>query len=649
MTSNDLHTKLKSLSPEKRQLLALKLRSALKEGAVAKKDSKKAKIVAYVKKSDATATEDLKIYLKKKLPNYMIPSSIIEVDEIPLLPNGKIDRTLLSTLKVQKTAVQNTQAAPRNEIEQTLVTIWESILKIGTISIHDNFFEIGGDSILSIQIIAKARKEGVIIKSNQIFENQTIAELALFVGKETQKQVVEIYAGPIPLSPIQEWFFKEHKNAPHFWNQALRFDNIPKLDEQTIAKISETLITRHDALRLSFSKQNDRWEGQIKHPNQIKSHEYIQIVLGDDREAKIEETLKTIQENATLSEDPLFKCIYFLDTLTQTHSCVLLAHHLVIDYVSWLGLTSQFEELLYETNQAINTTNSTPYYKWTQFLTEKSQSLFGNEKNYWMQQESASLQLPLIAPIEAAILEKNIIVSQAEIDSETVKKLIEIPQNTYHTKFDEILIAGLVCTLSEWTNQSDISIFLERHGRESIENEDNISNTIGWFTSFFPNTFSYTKDMDLGEHIIATKERLRQIPQGGVGYGVLKYIDKELNDNYQPSVVFNFLGFQDNEETKEANSSPYLLQKELRHPSSERAYPIEINSSVIDGKLVCSWSYASHLISKTQITHLQNRFNEVLNAIIIHCNQQQGTVFTPSDFPEADLSQDDLDNLLDIL
>ena len=155
------------------------------------------------------------------------------------------------------------------------------------------------------------------------------------------------------------------------------------------------------------------------------------------------------------------------------------------------------------------------------------------------------------------------------------------------------------------------------------------------------------KRQDLGDHIVATKENLRQIPQGGIGYGVLKYMNKQLNNDYQPAVVFNFLGIQDNTATD--TSSPYFLENHLRHPLSERRYPIEINASVINGTLVCKWSYASCLLSETQITQLQNRFTEVLGMIIIHCKTQQEAVFTPSDFPDADLSQDDLNNLMDIL
>jgi len=637
MASKDLHTKLNNLSPEKRQLLALKLQAALKENNEEQRNDGKAKIVAYVTQDNTISKpDDLKRYLKKKLPDYMIPSSIITVDEIPMLPNGKIDRSLLSKLKINEASVSKKPTAPRNSIEQTLVNIWESILKIGSIGIHDNFFEIGGDSILSIQIIAKARKEGIIIKSNQIFEHQTIAELGLFVLQETQQQQEEIYVGPVPLSPIQEWFFKEHTQAPHYWNQALRFDNVPKVDEPEIAQLAKILITRHDTLRTSFTQQNNHWQGHVKHPDQVKPYVYIPISNGDGRETKIDQTLLEIQENINLSGSALFRCIYFLDTTTNKHSCILLAHHLVIDYVSWLVIAEQFEDLLYKKTETTSMITSTPYYKWSQDIKTQAINYFENEKAYWIQQQSKALQLPLIAPLPKVISEKDIVLSEVIIDNDTVQKLIELPQNTYHTKFDEVLIAALVSTLAIWTNQQEIS----------WRNEIDIANTIGWFTSFFPSTFNYDAAMNLGDHIIATKEQLRTIPNGGIGYGVLKYIGEQLDKDYQPAVVFNFLGIQDTEET---SSDSYFLERELRHPLSERHYPIEINSSVLNGKLSCKWSYPSHLITPLQISQLQNQFKEVLYNIIIHCTEQQETIFTPSDFPEADLSQDDLNNLLDVL
>jgi len=219
MIQDHLKYKIEDLSEDERRLLAIKIKAAISSKAKVSTTNSQKRIVAYVKSDDDLDEYQMKSFLKSKLPDYMVPSSIKVLDHIPLLPNGKVDKKELLKIKDNSSYSESNQldvATPKNEIETKLVKIWEAVLGFSPISTSDNFFEIGGDSILSIQIVAKARKEGVNLKANQLFENQTIAELAMFSNLsddiETQEDHIE-FEGETPLTPVQHWFFETHKTA----------------------------------------------------------------------------------------------------------------------------------------------------------------------------------------------------------------------------------------------------------------------------------------------------------------------------------------------------------------------------------------------------------------------------------------------------
>jgi len=295
-----IEDRIDALSPKGKKLLLLKAKEAIAMQTKNETTSSRKRIVAYVQGSDQFLVDQLRKELQNKLPDYMVPSQFVPVTHMPVLPNGKIDRKQLRTTSIARPAASTSNDATKrvsNTIEQQLITIWEEVLgfspihkednffEIGGDSIlsiqiiakarkegivlqsnalfehqtiaelclftetlqnndtsveeklitiweetlgfspirkDDNFFEIGGDSILSIQIIAKARKEGIILESNHIFEHQTIAELSIFAKAETKEFKNELLQGVVSLSPIQQWFFDDHKNAPHYWNQGIR-------------------------------------------------------------------------------------------------------------------------------------------------------------------------------------------------------------------------------------------------------------------------------------------------------------------------------------------------------------------------------------------------------------------------------------------
>jgi len=357
MIQDHLKYKIEDLSEDERRLLAIKIKAAISSKAKVSTTNSQKRIVAYVKSDDDLDEYQMKSFLKSKLPDYMVPSSIKVLDHIPLLPNGKVDKKELLKIKDNSSYSESNQldvATPKNEIETKLVKIWEAVLGFSPISTSDNFFEIGGDSILSIQIVAKARKEGVNLKANQLFENQTIAELAMFSNLsddiETQEDHIE-FEGETPLTPVQHWFFETHKTAPHFWNQAIELQHVDSVSSKIFKNISNQLITNHEAFRLSFTNNNNNsnWTAIVKPSKQIESFHHFDLdstLNKAEQDEKIQYILLDIQKNIDLSEGNLFKIIFFNCNTVQSNKVIIVAHHLVIDLVSWRIITSEINQAI---------------------------------------------------------------------------------------------------------------------------------------------------------------------------------------------------------------------------------------------------------------------------------------------------------------
>ena len=552
---------------------------------------------------------------------------------------------------IEKIAEANDQVSTEiTDVTQELIAIWEEALGFSPISPQDNFFEIGGDSILSIQIVARAKKQGISLKANDIFKHQTIAEFVQVVVTSETKNTSASLIGELSLFPIQQWFLKYHKVAPSHWNQAIRIDGIVGLAPQDMQAICTALITQHDALRLSFQEgaQGD-WKGSFV---PIASLDYFtHISIPENEETHIEnslnDTLNTIQQTMDITKGSLFKCIYI--TTQTSSSCVLLAHHLVIDAISWQFLT---ESVLQSIDQYTEDKKITLHESTTTTISAYRTHLddlatqFKSEVPFWNAQYNAHSEL-LPDEKDTIYIEEQAI-DQAEfvftkVDTAT---LLKEASQAYHTTTEELLMAALLKTIGKWKPLDEITIGLERHGRDFENDAIDLSQTVGWFTAYFPLKFGQLQTSDIERLIIATKETYRTIPNGGMGYGELRYTHGALAHERYPDIVFNFLG----NAYKASNSMTVTpLTKGLRDPKTERSYVWEINCLIKDECLHISWSYANALYTKEFIQDLLENYKSNLKLLLTHCTEENTGSYTSSDFPEAQLSQDDLDSLLNMI
>ncbi|MEC3465504.1 condensation domain-containing protein, partial [Bacillus thuringiensis] len=427
-------------------------------------------------------------YLKAKLPSYMVPSGFVAMEAIPLTANGKVDREALPMPEEKQ--INSECVGPRNSNEQILTTIWKRVLGVKKVGIYDNFFEIGGDSILSIQIISQASQVGLKLTPKQMFECPTIAELAQ-VAIETQGVQAEqgIVIGDVPLTPIQCWFFEqEHPHTEH-WNQSMLLRVKERLDVKLLEGAILNLLKHHDALRFRYEQlPNGTWRQRNEETDELSVLHVVKRNQVNEKEWNtiIQEEMNINQASFNLVTGPLMRVVYFEDNLTGNDRIFWVIHHLVVDGVSWRILLEDLQVVYNQMKQGQEVrlpAKSTSFKEWSERLQTYSDSGISKEvQNYWNQQvEKETMKIPMDYPIQETTEESIDQVTRTLGIEETHELLHEVPV-THKTRIDEVLLTALGQAIVDCTNQQTVSIHLEGHGREEVIEGIDLSRTVGWFT-----------------------------------------------------------------------------------------------------------------------------------------------------------------------
>ncbi|SKB14961.1 non ribosomal peptide synthetase, involved in aeruginosin biosynthesis [Planktothrix sp. PCC 11201] len=607
--------------------------------------------------SELTSGE-LRLFLQDKLPHYMVPAFLIFLEAFPLTTNGKIDRRALPKPEILLDNIPNL-VMPSTEIEKTLADIWQTVLGLKQVSINDNFFELGGDSILAIQIIAKANQVGLKITPNQLFSHQTISQLATVTERAPLTETIQgLVIGNVPLTPIQQWFFEQNLPEPHHFNQAMLLEVGTNLKPDLLKTAIAQLLYHHDALRLRFIKQDGKWQQYNSDDWHSFTFEVIDLSCLSDQEQLT--TLTTIidkqQRSFNLEKGPLVAVVYC--QLANSLKLSIVIHHLAVDGVSWRilleDLATVYQQLEKgETPQLPPKTSS--FKDWAEELQIYAQSPeLKAPLNYWLTQDFSALSsLPrdYQADVTANTVASAKTLSFCLTENQTRALLQDVPQ-AYNTQINDVLLTALIQAFAKWTNFPALLLDIEGHGRENLINSLNLSRTVGWFTSIFPVYLTLETINHPGESLKSVKEQLRQIPRRGVDYGIGYYLNSDLTiqshlrNAPKPEVSFNYLGQFTGDQIAEVG---WQFSKEssgsIHGSLGRRSHLIEINSLIVSGKLEMEWQYSENFHQKTTIENLAHTYQKSLEALINHCLSAEGG-YTPSDFPDADLNQTELDELL---
>jgi fengycin family lipopeptide synthetase B len=610
------------------------------------------RLVAYIvaQPQQILSIYELRHFLENKLPSYMVPSAFVMLEALPLTPNGKVDRRALP-IPDKVAELEANFIAPQTTAEKQLADIWAQVLGLKKVGLNDNFFALGGDSILSLQIIFKAKQTGLHLTPKQIFQYQTIAQLAAVVGTSNESTTEQgLVTGSVPLTPIQHWFFAHNLPDAHHWNQSLLLEVSQPLDPVLLEEVVSLLLKHHDVLRLRFTQDEKGWQASISPPS-----EEIPLTLFDfshlssqEQETAIATAADNIQASLNLSTGPLLRVAYFDLGTKHLSRLLLVIHHLAIDGFSWRILIEDFQTAYEQISQSQKIQlpfKTTSFKQWSERLQEYAHSLaLYSEIDYWQKTVKSFTPLSIDYPGGENTNATARTISVSLSRQETQALLQDVPA-AYRTQINDVLLAALVQTFAQLTGQPSLLIDLEGHGREEVFDGIDLSRTVGWFTSIFPVFLDIEKASNLGEALLTVKEQLRNIPQRGFGYGVLRYLSSygeitEAWQLYQPEVVFNYLGQLDQVLPE---SSLFKLTQEYAGIQQSlqgcRTHLLELNGSISQGRLQMNWTYSENLHRHSTIEELAQGFLSALRAIIAHSQSSDTGGFTPSDFAEFQQSQ----------
>ncbi|MEH1968906.1 amino acid adenylation domain-containing protein [Nostoc sp.] len=625
-------------------------------------DSKR--LVAYLvpQKEQTLTIPELRGFLESKLPSYMVPASFVILEVLPLTPNGKVDRKFLPVPDTVHPELKETFVAPQTTVEKQLVKIWAKVLGLEKIGINDNFFELGGDSILSIQVISKANQVGLHLTPKQMFQYQTIAQLATVVGT-AQKIIAQqgVLTGSLELTPIQHWFFEQKQPEPHHWNQAVLLEVKQTIDPIALKQVVQYLQEHHDVLRLRF-KQEFGSEAVIVSPNELipLTHLDLSALSTKEQAVAMEATAAKLQASLNLSEGPLFQVALFDLGRNQPSRLLWLIHHLAVDGVSWRILIEDFQTAYQQISQGkvIQLPPKTTSFKdWSNRLQQyaRSENLY-SELDYWFSTLSKPVEsIPTDYPgkdnTEALACKVSV-----SLGVEETKILLQQVLATYRAEINDVLLTALLRSFAQWTGETSLLFDLEGHGREELFEDIDLSRTVGWFTSVFPVHLSFENAHEPEKALNSTKEQLRAIPNRGIGYGILRYLSTEqgiiqqLSSLPKAEVVFNYLGQLDNFLPDSSLFRPIKGSiGPIHSPKGDRPYLIEVETMVVNGQLQVDWSYNKDIHRQDTIADLAETMLSALRLLIARCQSAQEFSYIPSDFPEAELSQAELDQVFEEL
>ncbi|MCC5603399.1 SDR family NAD(P)-dependent oxidoreductase [Nostoc favosum] len=562
--------------------------------------------------------------------------------------------------------LENDYVAPRNEIEESLAQIWQQRLGIDKVGIKDNFFELGGDSVLAIQVISKANQLGLKLTAQQMFQHQTIAELATAASmQETKLTERTLQAGEVYLTPIQHRFFAQNQpDTINSFSQSLLLEVKQACDRQLLEQAVRYVIQDHDVFRLRFTQKESCWQQIEANSNDVDVIEYEYVNLTSlsetEHEYALESKIKEIQSSFNLSEGTLVK-VALIELRSQQNSYLAIAiHPLLVDTISWQILLEDLQTVYQQLSQskAIHLPDKTTSFReWAQRIQDYAETPeVIREQKYWLTKAQKPLSiLPVDYPGRENI-EANVDIVSISLDKTQTQALLNNVNKAYNTQINDVLLTALVQAFAKWTGESKLWVDVEDNSREKIfKNLSDISltRTVGLFTTCFPANLDITEASDEGSALVAIKDYLRSIPNQGTGYDLLRYISSnqeiksELKSFPQPQVSFKYSGNFD--ELISQSSLFNLTHQHLKlnqGSSANRFYLLEINGAIVQEQLQLNWIYSQENHRRITIETLASNYIEMLQNIIAHCQSVEGQKFTTSDFPRANLSQKSLDKLL---
>lgn len=570
-------------------------------------------LAAYVAATEAVDADRLRHRLKAVLPDHMIPALFVRMDRLPLTPNRKIDKKALPDPESSAMASAPDYSPPQTPAEAAVAEAMGALLGRERVGRRDHYFDLGGDSIRAVQVVSHLGRLGWKATVKDLFEHPTPEGLAPRLVPAEAAADREDAHGTAPLTPVQHWFFREVTRSPHHFNQAFVLRGKPRFDEAALSAGLSALLDRHDALHLRFVRRNGGIEQAYTTSPPPLYFETADWRGRDDGEARFLELGERLQGSLDLVNGPLIKTA--LCRFDEGDRLLIVVHHLVTDLFSFRIL---FEELDAAYDQAAEGASialpprTAAFGDWGRAL----QSLSGDESisaqgPYWHQMAHLDrLVLPADNPSGSDLNRE----AEMLVEGVTPEATADLVKVAPAGRVELLLLAALATALAGRSEETEGVILMAGHGRESDRVGVDVSRTVGWFSTMYPLQLSVPGPADADSRIGEIRRRLDSVPDRGLGYSVLRYLcdDTVLSLSPWPPIVFNYLGRMGGDADYRNFTVSFDVPGSIRHPFQERPHGLEINTLILDGRLILSVIFGGDRYRKETMTGFLADFRDAL-------------------------------------
>ncbi|WP_040631876.1 non-ribosomal peptide synthetase, partial [Mycobacterium colombiense] len=610
------------------------------------------RLVGYV--TGTADPSEVRSQLAERLPPYMVPAAVVTLDALPLTVNGKLDTRALPAPDYGI----NEYRAPADAIEEILAGIYAQVLGLERVGIDDSFFDLGGDSILSMQVVARARAAGVMCRPRDVFVEQTVARLARVVTLTTaEDDAADDGVGPVLATPIMRWL-RDMDGPIEQFNQTMVLSAPAEVGQADVQVVLQALLDRHPMLRLCVDDDGaGGWSLEVPEAGAVDARACLRTVdvLSD---AAVRQARSRLNPGAGAMVSAVWA--------SATNELALIIHHLAVDAVSWRTLIEDINVVWaqHHSGQRIEPpAGGTSFARWSSLLADHARSpAVLDHADAWRRITQTPALLPAVQPDDTYETAGQL---SASLDVETTHQLLATVPAAFHAGVQDILLIAFGMAVSEFLQTTaPIGIDIEGHGRaEQLGPHVDLSRTVGWFTAKHPvalevGTLDWARvvagEAALGAVIKDAKEQLRALPDG-LSYGLLRYLNPQSGlADPDPVIGFNYLGRLGG---GAAGLSDDVWQPSPNSPSLSSAaaalglplpHTVELNAGTIDTEdgphLRANWTWASSALTHDQATRLSRLWFEALAGICAHVRRGGGGL-TPSDITPARLNQRQIDQL----
>ena len=579
------------------------------------------RLVGYVVPRGDLDLADLTAFVAADLPDYMIPTTWVVLAEMPLTQAGKVNRKTLPDPEHTRGA-ETDYVAPATTAERVLAEAWALVLGLAEVGAHDDFFVLGGDSILAIQAVGRARQAGVPVTVRQLFESRTVARLAATVEAAAPVAVQAeqgTVTGDLPLTPILRWFTATHPGVDQY-NQSAVLRCAEPVDPGALAAALAALVAHHDALRLRLSEQDGSWRAVLAPVNDEPLLRVVDLVSFADRAAVRAEVGAQVQASLDLVAGPIVAAALFTGD-DEPDQLLLAIHHVAVDTVSWgillADVETAYRQLVAGESVALPA-KSTSLPHWAQRLAEHAGSdAFADEAAHWLDRTEQVTALPVDHDL-GANTEDSARTVEVTLPVEATRRLARQLPAERRTEVNDVLVAALARTLADWARTDAVTVELEGHGRESLFDDVDLTRTVGWFTTTRPVHCAVgTGWTDTLDQVAAA---IRATPFNGIGHGLAHWLRAGSAAVPDAPVVFNYHGRHDSGPEHAALFAGLAgtLGRD-RDPRIPRPHLFDVDAVIAADRLTVTWTYSANRHRPETVELLARTYLDHVADLVEHC------------------------------